>query len=56
MGPRACVGKLVGSYQLAGYDDNFTVAVYDQVIWQPAQTPQAIDVFVDNALHQRVRW
>ena len=56
VGPRACVGKLVGSYQLAGYDDNFTVAVYDQVIWQPAQTPQAIDVFVDNALHQRVRW
>ncbi|QKV55692.1 hypothetical protein [Comamonas antarctica] len=56
LGPRACVGKLVGSYHLGDYDDNSTVAVYDQVIWQPAHPPQAIDVFINNALHQRVRW
>lgn len=56
LGSRACVGKLVGSYQVGGYDDSYTVAVFDQVIWQPAQTPQAIDVFINNALLQRVRW
>lgn len=56
LGPRACIGGLVGAYHLDGYDDSSTVAVFDQVIWQPAQAPQAIDVFVNNARHQRVRW
>jgi len=56
LGPRACVGRQVGAYHLGGYDDDSIVAVYDQVIWQPAQTPQAIDVFINKALHQRVRW
>lgn len=55
-GPRACVGKLVGLYQAGFHDDSYTVAVFDQLIWQPAQTPQAIDVFINNALLQRVRW
>jgi len=56
LGPRACVGRQVGAYHLGAYDDDSIVAVYDQVIWQPAQTPRAVDVFINKALHQRVRW
>jgi hypothetical protein len=53
---RACVGKSIGSYTAGSYENRYTVNVFDRVIWQPAQNPQAIDVFIDNAWQQRVRW
>jgi hypothetical protein len=56
MGPRACVGKLIGAYSTGSYDDSNTVSVFDQVLWLPAQNPHAIDVFIDHAWQQRVRW
>lgn len=56
LGSRACVGKLLGSYSTGGYDDSISVSVFDQVVWRPAQNPQAIDVFINNAWQQRVRW
>lgn len=55
-GPRACVGKPVGSYSVGGHDDSYTVNVFDKVVWQPAQNPRAIDVFIDHQWQQRVRW
>lgn len=56
LGARACVGKSIGSYSAGGYDDDSSVNVFDQVVWQPAQSPSAIDVFVSHVWHQRVRW
>lgn len=55
-GPRACVGKQVGTYSVGSDDDSVTVNVFDQVLWQPAQNPRAIDVFINNVRQQRVRW
>lgn len=55
-GPRACVGKPVGTYAAGNYDDRVTVHVFEQVLWQPAQNPRAIDVFINNVRQQRVRW
>lgn len=56
IGARACVGKSVGSYTAGTYDNTYTVIVYDKVVWQPAQNPRAIDVFIDNTWQQRVRF
>ena len=53
---RACVGKLVGRFQMGGMDDGTTVNVYDQVVWQKAQNSQAIDIYLNNVWYQRVRW
>jgi hypothetical protein len=55
-GARACIGKSVGSYTVGTYDDSYTVSVFDKVVWQPAQNPQAIDVFIDRTWQQRVRY
>lgn len=55
-GARACVGKSIGSYAAGSYENRYTVNVFDKVLWQPAQNPRAIDVFIDNAWQQRVRW
>lgn len=56
MGPRACVGTLVGAYATVSHDDSYTVSVFDQVLWLHARSPQAIDVFIDHVWQQRVRW
>jgi len=55
-GARACVGKAIGAYTAGSYENHYTVNVYDEVFWQPAQNPRAIDVFIDNTWQQRVRW
>ncbi|WP_175983221.1 hypothetical protein [Caballeronia zhejiangensis] len=55
-GARACVGNSIGAYTAGSYENSYTVNVYDKVFWQPAQNPRAIDVFIDNAWQQRVRW
>lgn len=56
-GMRACVGSMVGSYSDGSYDvDQHSVSVFDQVLWQRAQNPRAIDVYIDNTFQQRVRW
>lgn len=55
IGQRACVGKLNGTYSVGSYDDGYTVNVYDKVLWQKAQSPFAIDVFVNNKFFRRVR-
>ncbi|SAK83265.1 hypothetical protein AWB77_04263 [Caballeronia fortuita] len=55
-GARACVGQSIGSYTAGGYDNSYTVDVFDKVLWQPPQNPRAIDVYIDNSWQQRVRW
>ncbi len=55
-GVRACVGKLVGTFSTGSYDDSYAVSVFDKVVWQLPQNPRAIDVFIDHAWQQRVRW
>lgn len=55
-GPRACVGKPTGNYQVGAVDDSYTVSVFDRVVWQQPQSPQAIDIYIDNQLYQRVRY
>ncbi len=58
---KVCVGTQVGQVQVQiGSGDNFataTVDVYDRVaIFDPATSPNVIDVYLDNALYRRVRW
>lgn len=55
-GERACVGKRVGSYQIGSYDDGYTVNVYDKVLWQKPQSPNAIDVYINGQFSNRVHW
>ena len=55
-GARACVGQRIGSYVVGNYDNTYTVAVFDRVLWQIPQNPRAIDVYIDNGWQQRVRW
>lgn len=61
IGPRACVGKPLGTYTVyrgggdSGYD-NINVQVYESVTWQKPQNPRAIDVYIDSELHHRVRY
>ena len=55
-GQRACVGRFVGRYQMGSADDGTTVNVYDRVVWQKAQSPRAIDLYLDNVWQQRVHW
>jgi hypothetical protein len=60
-GPQACVGESVGSYRVStgGGDaggEIYTVQVFDKLVWQQAQPPRAIDVYIDGKLYQRVRF
>jgi hypothetical protein len=57
-GPLACVGKLVGTYQTgsdAG-DDLQTVSVYDRIVWQQPQSPNALDVYEAGQFEQRIHY
>ncbi|MBS7776856.1 hypothetical protein [Acidovorax sp. CCYZU-2555] len=56
MGPRACVGKLIGAFSLGSHEDGYTVSVFDQVTWLLPQSPHGIDVFTDHVWRLRVRW
>ena len=60
-GVRACVGNLRGTYtdyRGGGSDDreSIPVQVSDKVVWQQPQNPRAIDVYIDEVLHHRVRY
>jgi hypothetical protein len=56
IGARACVSKPAGNYSIWSNEMNYTVNVFEQLVWQKPQNPRAIDVFVNNQLFQRVRW
>jgi hypothetical protein len=57
VGPQACVGNLVGTYSVGDRDSGFTqYGVYDRVVWQQAQSPRAIDVYVNGTLQTRVHY
>lgn len=62
IGARACVGKQIGTYSVrpgGGAGDSpeyISVQVYDAITWQQPKNPRAIDVYIDGALHQRVRY
>jgi hypothetical protein len=56
LGPRACVGSLMGTTVEGGSDDErITVHVYDAVQWLQPKSPQAFDVYIDSRLFHRVR-
>lgn len=55
-GPRACVGSPVGPYTIGDRDDQTIINLFRKVVWQQPQNPNAIDVYIDGKLHQRVRW
>lgn len=56
LGPRACVGSLMGTTVEGGSDDErITVYVYDAVQWLQPKSPQAFDVYIDSSLFHRVR-
>lgn len=57
-GPRACVGKPVGSYVTSDCNDcvSYTVSVFESIDWQTPQNPRAIDVFLDGAWSRRIRY
>ena len=54
--PRACVGKPMGTYQVGSQDDGYAVSVFDQVVWQQAQSPRAIDLFINGQWRNRTHW
>lgn len=56
-GPRACVAGYTG-YRRASDGDGYEyrIELYERVEWQMPQPPRAIDVFIDDRLHQRVRY
>lgn len=57
VGPQACVGNLVGTYTVGDRDSGYTqYGVYDNVVWQQAQSPSAIDVYVNGTLQTRVHY
>jgi hypothetical protein len=56
VGMRACIGQIVGSYNVGNQDDGYVVNVVDKVIWQQAQPPRAIDIYMNRKWYQRVRW
>jgi hypothetical protein len=55
---RACVGKVTGAYRDTSTErDVYTkIMVYDEVIWQKASSPRAIDVYIDNTFQHRVHY
>lgn len=55
---KACVKGFSGSYTYGASRDNSgtTVNVYQQVAWQKAKSPRAIDVFVNGKQFTRVHW
>ena len=56
LGPRACVGSLMGTTVQGGSDDErITVYVYDAVQWLQPKSQQAFDVYIDSRLFHRVR-
>lgn len=56
LGPRACVGSLMGTTVEGSSDDErITVYVYDAVQWLQPKSPQAFDVYIDSRLFHRVR-
>jgi hypothetical protein len=54
---QACVGSKVSSYywQIPESYQTF-VTVYDQVQWQKAQSPRALDIYVNGVFQQRVHY
>lgn len=53
---RACVGEPLGWIREGVADSPVVVGIYARVVWQQAQRPRAIDVFVDGQWRQRVHW
>jgi hypothetical protein len=58
IGPLACVGTLLGSYQTGNSQDGDvqTISVYDRIIWQQPQSPTAIDVYEAGQFQLRLHY
>lgn len=56
--PKVCVSRKLGVVRVSNDPRNsYEVSVYDQVTLLPAQrSPRFIDVYVNDAFYQRVRW
>jgi hypothetical protein len=55
---KICVGRKVGVTS-ASYDarSSYQVSVYDRIVTlSPHMSPRIIDVYIDDAFYQRVRW
>lgn len=54
---KVCVNNYEGSYSVReSKDSSYTVNVFDKVEVQKAQSPRAIDVYIDKKLFTRVHW
>lgn len=53
---RACVGEALSFVREGDADSPVVIGIYERVVWQPAQSPRAIDVYVDGHWSQRVHW
>jgi hypothetical protein len=53
---RACVGASIGSYLVGNNEEGYLVNVYDKVVWQSAQSPRVIDVYINRSFFQRIHW
>jgi hypothetical protein len=56
--PKVCVGNKVGVTTVS-YDarSSYQVSLYDRIVTlAPQRSPRIIDVYIDDAFYQRVRW
>lgn len=53
---KARVGKSVCFYTFGTTEYSYKVNVFDKAVWQMAQSPRAIDVYIDGKWYQRTHW
>ncbi len=56
--PKVCVGNKVGTTSV-NYDarSSYQVSIYDRIVTlAPQRSPRCIDVYINDAFYQRVRW
>jgi hypothetical protein len=55
--PKVCVAGHRGSRYVSSGDTGYAVDLYDTIVVSPAQaSPRVIEIYVDNAFWQSVRW
>jgi hypothetical protein len=56
--PKICVGRKVGATSV-NYDarSSYQVTLYDRIVTlSPQRSPRIIDIYINDAFYQRVRW
>ncbi len=56
--PKICVGNKLGATTISSdARSSYQVSIYDRIVTLPPQrSPRIIDIYIDDAFYQRVRW